>query len=403
MSLKNNRSNKPWIYIPLAMLIMLCMGTVYSWSVFRPSVEETLNIGATQSGMPFMFFLFFYAVTMPITGGLIDKKSPVLMTIIGGIMVALGWFLSGFTTNVYYLTITYGIIAGSGVGVAYGVPIAVAAKWFPEKRGFVVGLTLLGYGLSPFLTAPLANLLINNYGPMTTFKILGLAFAVIITILALPLKFPEKTEEIDNPLEMMDGEMSEDINSISIFKSKTFYALWGLFTIGTLIGLMAISFASPVAQEVVNMGSREAAALVSFFAIFNGIGRPIFGWLTDRFSPKFAASVSFTLILLASILMLFVGEGNVVLFAIAFSILWLNLGGWLAIAPAATGIYFGTKNYSKNYGYLFTAYGVGAIIGTMLSSSLRDIMGSYIFAFYPAIALSIIALFLAGLFLKKPE
>ncbi|MFW6282252.1 MAG: MFS transporter, partial [bacterium] len=95
MNSVNNQSKKPWIYIPLGMLIMLCMGTVYSWSVFRSSIEEILEIGATQSGMPFMFFLFFYAVTMPIAGRLIDKKSPVFMTIIGGLMVSFGWFLSG--------------------------------------------------------------------------------------------------------------------------------------------------------------------------------------------------------------------------------------------------------------------------------------------------------------------
>ena len=126
----NNSENiKRWVFIPIGILIFMCLGTVYSWSVFRKPVEDLLNINATQSGLPYMFFLFFYAVFMPIAGGFIDKYNPKVMTIIGGLMVSLGWFLSGFVTNIILLSVTYGFIAGGGVGITYGVPIAVAAKW----------------------------------------------------------------------------------------------------------------------------------------------------------------------------------------------------------------------------------------------------------------------------------
>jgi len=379
------------------------MGTVYAWSVFRKPIEGLFNIGATESGLPYMFFLVFYAIGMPIAGGLIDKYGPRIMTIVGGVFIATGWILSGFTSNIIMLTITYGVIAGTGVGIAYGAPMAVAAKWFPDKKGLAVGLTLGGFGLSPFVTAPLANWLVASYGPFATFKILGIAFAIIITVLALPLEFPKKEllSEADNNKEVKQDEI--DLDTKEMVKTSTFYGLWTCYVIGTLVGLMAIGISSPVAEEVVKLSSSTAALMVSFFAIFNGIGRPIFGSLTDKLDPKKAAIISYSLIILASIIMLNVGEGNTILYGIAFALFWLNLGGWLAIAPTATGIFFGSKHYSKNYGFLFTAYGVGAVLGNLLSGKLRDILGSYLYTFYPTIGLAVLGIIIAILMLKEPK
>ncbi|MFO7820335.1 MAG: OFA family MFS transporter [Halanaerobacter sp.] len=393
---KNNR----WIYIPLGLIIFMCMGTVYSWSVFKKPIEELFKISATQSGMPYTFFLIFYAVTMPIAGGFIDEYGPKIVTIVGGLVVSVGWILSGFTSNITLLIITYGVIAGSGVGIAYGAPMAVAAKWFPDKKGLAVGLTLGGFGLSPFITAPVANWLVSSFGVFTAFKVLGVAFAIIISLLAIPLKFP--------PQKMTNGGQDNENKEINfttkeMLKNPTFYGLWLCYVIGTTVGLMAIGISSPVAEEIIKVDASTAAFMVSFFALFNGVGRPIFGGLTDKLNPKKASLISFSLIILASVIMLNVSAGNTILYALAFSIFWLNLGGWLAIAPAATGRFFGSKNYSKNYGFLFTAYGVGAFVGNMLSGRIKDILGSYRYAFYPTIALAVVGIIIAFIMLKQPK
>jgi len=193
-SVTENKSR--WIYIPLGLIIFMCMGTIYSWSIFRKPIETAFNIGATESGLLYMIFLVFYALGMPFAGNYMDKYGPRVMTIAGGILISIGWFLSGFTSSITLLTITYGVIGGTGVGIAYGAPMAVAAKWFPDKEGLAVGLTLGGFGLSPFLTAPAASWLIRHFGAFSTFKVLGVLFAVIITLLALPLKFPESKKSI---------------------------------------------------------------------------------------------------------------------------------------------------------------------------------------------------------------
>lgn len=398
-SVTENKSR--WLYIPLGLIIFMCMGTIYSWSIFRKPIETAFNIGATESGLPYMVFLVFYALTMPFAGSYMDKYGPKVMTIAGGFLISIGWFLSGFTSSITILTMSYGVIGGIGVGIAYGAPMAVAAKWFPDKEGLAVGLTLGGFGLSPFITAPAASWLIRQYGAFTTFKILGVLFLIIITLLAIPLKFPETKKKISKKKKMQNSSL--DIAFKKMLKSRSFYALWTTFVIGTIIGLMAIAISVPVAEELINLDSTTASIYVSLFAIFNGIGRPIFGALTDKLKPKKTAIISFSLIILASFLMILNNSASPVLYFISFSIFWLNLGGWLAIAPAATSYFFGKKNYSKNYGYLFTAYGVGAVIGNLFSGSIRDIMGSYQFVFYPTLIIAALGIVISLLFLKKDE
>jgi MFS family permease len=398
-SVTENRSR--WIYIPLGLIIFMCMGTIYSWSIFRKPIETAFNIGATESGLPYMFFLVFYALGMPFAGNYMDKYGPRVMTIVGGLLISIGWFLSGFTTSITILTITYGVIGGTGVGIAYGAPMAVAAKWFPDKEGLAVGLTLGGFGLSPFLTAPAASWLIRNFGAFTTFKVLGVLFVIIISLLALPLKFPERKKQ--HTKKKNKSLTKSNIGPKEMLKSKSFYALWTTFVIGTIIGLMAIAISGPVAEELINLDSATASIYVSLFAIFNGIGRPIFGALTDKFKPKKTAVISFSMIIIASLLMISNNSANPVLYFIAFAIFWLNLGGWLAIAPAATSFFFGKENYSRNYGYLFTAYGVGAVIGNIFSGQIRDIMGSYQYVFYPTLIIAAVGIIIALLFLNKDK
>lgn len=385
------------VYVPVGVVMLLCLGTVYSWSVFRTPLEQLFNIDATQSGLPYMFFLAFYALLMPITGGFIEKYGPKIIVLVGGLFVGLGWVIAGFTTNIYIFTLAYGILGGSGVGIVYGVPLSVVTKWFPEKKGFLVGIILLGFGLSPFITAPLALHLIEVYGVMNAFKILGLAFLIIVPLLGLFLEFPPKAEMTKTTV-IKRGEIL-----IELIKSKNFIGLCICFMFGTLVGLMMIGITSPVGREIINLSPERSAMFVSIFSIFNGIGRPLFGSLTDKYGPKKAAITSYTLIMIASILMIFATEGSIVIFVIAFSLYFMNLGGWLAIAPTSTAIYFGQTNYSQNYGYVFTFYGIGAVIGTLLSGEIRSIFGTYSYVFPIIVVVALLGIITSLIFFKDEK
>lgn len=389
-----------WLLIPLGVVVLLCLGTVYSWSIFRKPLEKLLTIGATDSLLPFTVLLVVFAILMPITGFYIERFGSRVVIAVGGVVMGVGYILSSFASNLAMLVITYGVIAGAGVGIVYGVPIAVAAKWFPDQKGLAVGLTVVGFGLSPLVTAPLAKNLIGSYGIQSTFLILGIAFTAIIVAISTALKMPPSDWK-PSGWTPPTTTVSRDVGGLELMQTRTFYGLWICYTIGTFVGLAAIGISSPVAQEIIKLDAGTAAMTVSLFAVFNGLGRPLFGWLTDKFKPKMAAIISYVLILIASILMLSAREGQILTYLVAFCLFWMSLGGWLAIAPTATLSLFNAQNYAKNYGIVFTAYGIGALLGTILAGKIRDIFGSYTSFFYPTAALAILGIIIS-VFLLKP-
>lgn len=383
-----------WFYVVLGLLLLLCLGTVYSWSIFRKPLEDLFQISATESLLPFTVFLVLYSMLMPVAGFYIQKFGPTKIAALGGIVMGIGYILSGFTNNLLMLTITYGVIGGAGVGIAYGVPLAVSAKWFPERKGLAVGLTVIGFGLSPLVTAPLSTKAIATFGLLPTFIILGVSFIIIIVAISTTLRLPPTGWQPQG----WNPPLTSNINTTTpkqAWHFRVFYILWFCYALGTFAGLSAIGISSPVAQEIIKLDQNTAAFAVSLFAIFNGLGRPLFGWLTDRLKPKGAAIIAYTLVLIASILMLNAQEGQNLTYLVAFSLFWMSLGGWLAIAPTATISLFNPDDYAKNYGLIFTAYGVGALFGTVIAGRIRDFFGSYTYAFYPTIILAIIGIIVA--------
>ncbi|MFM6189542.1 OFA family MFS transporter [Planktothrix sp.] len=391
-----------WLLIPLGMTVLLCLGTVYSWSIFRKPLESLLNIGATESLLPYTVILVFYSLLMPITGFYIDRIGTRKLIALGGIILGIGYILSSFASNISTLTLTYGVIAGTGVGITYGVPMVVSSRWFPDQKGLAVGLTIIGFGLSPLVTAPLATQLITIYGIKQTFLILGLVFMITISLISLALKLPPKDWQPHSKNQSKVASIQAQIQSSNILKTRRFYGLWICYMIGSFVGLTAIGISSPVAQEIIQINPVLAASSVSLFALFNGLSRPLFGWLTDRFPAKYVATATYILILIACILMSHASQGQVATYLIAFCLFWFCLGGWLALAPTATLTLFQPENYAKNYGIVFTAYGIGALLGTVIAGRIRDIFGSYTYAFYPMAVVAMIGIVVATTTLK-PE
>lgn len=389
-----------WLLIPLGTSVLLCLGTVYSWSVFRKPLESELAINATQSLLPYTLALVFYATFVSVAGFCIPRIGPRLTTAIGGVILGIGYLLSSMATNIGMMSLTYGVIAGTGVGIAYGVPMAVVARWFPDKKGLAVGLTIIGFGLSPLITAPLANQLIDAYTVRPTLRILGLTFMVIILGIAIALKLPPKDWHPRQNRAAPTTTITANYPP-NLFQSRSFYGLWICYAIGTLIGLSAIGISSPVGEEIIHINPQLAASSVALFALFNGISRPLFGWLSDRFKPHYVAIASYTLVLIACVLMVNAQEGQVATYLVAFCLFWFCLGGWLAMAPTSTLRFFNPDHYAQNYGIVFTAYGVGALAGTLATGQIRDWFGTYTYAFYPMALLAIVGIVVANFMLKR--
>jgi len=399
-----------WALVVSGLVINLCLGSVYSWSVFVGPLTGYFagNLGQAVTVndvlMPYSVILAVFAVTMALTGRYVEVHGPRNVVVAGCVLTGLGWILASLASSAAMLSLMYGVIGGIGIGIAYGATVAVAARWFPDRRGLAVGLTVFGVGFSAFVTANLAGYLIAAYGVMNTFRIFGLGIIIVTVPLALPLAFPPagwRPAGWNPPVPGEGGHTACECDRSAMVKAPAFYGLWTCYFIGCIAGLMAISISQPVGTEVAHVGTGLATVLVGSFAIFNGGGRPIFGILTDRLNPRNTAMISFVFIALAALMMWQVPAVST--YVIAFAVLWGCLGGWLAIAPTATAVYFGTCDYPRCYGIVFLAYGAGAIAGPQLAGFVRTTTGNYLGVFPCVLALAITGFFIALFLMKPPE
>jgi MFS transporter, OFA family, oxalate/formate antiporter len=186
------RERGRWVFVALGLVINLWLGTIYAWSIFVEPLtahfagDLGLPVTAGDVLMPFSVYLVCIALVMPFTGRIIETLGPRNGAIAGGVLVGLGWILASVSTSVPMLSVTYGVVGGIGEGLAYSVLVAVAACWFPDRRGLAVGITILGIGFSTFFTAHLADYLVGAFGVMNAFRVLGVAVIILIPLLALP-------------------------------------------------------------------------------------------------------------------------------------------------------------------------------------------------------------------------
>lgn len=402
-----------WLIAFSGLAMNLCLGSIYSYSVIQVHLRKHfedcgLSVSATEMQIPFIVFLLLFAITMPLAGKYIEKFGPRKVAYVGAALVGFGWFSASLANSPIDLVFLYGILGGIGVGIAYNCPIVVVGRWFPDKRGLALGITLFGFGVSAAIIAPVFDFLAHNFGVVWSFRILGVLFLAFIILFATFLSFPPvdwKPREWKIPEQRKKAFM--ELRREEIVKTKQFYGLWGSFMIGTLAGLMAIGISKPAGLEVArNTGISEdqvstlLTALIVPFALCNGIGRPLFGFITDKIGVSNTAVLSFSLIFLAS-LSIFLNPGSIPVYTISFAILWLNLGGWLAIAPTATAFLFGTKDYARNYGLVYTAYGAGAVIGNLLAGQSKDVFGAYLMVFPFIALLAILGILVALTTLRK--
>ncbi len=392
-------------FLLLGFVMNIMLGTAYAWSVFTQTLKDHFGATSFTSMLPFALALALFSVGMVFAGRMVDRRGPRQVAMLGGVLLGAGYILSYFMDRTGYpmetLTITYGIIAGLGIGFAYNPPIAVAVRWFPVRKGLASGLVVMGFGLSALITAPLATWLIGLYGAPTTFLILGIVFLAVVVVLGAFLAFP--TGDWQPPTEVVSKAAQsrrtwkpvEEVPTREMLRRPAFWVAWILYTIGTAGGFMIIGNAKPIAQQVGGVTDAVlATAAVQILAVFNSAGRPLFGRAADVWTPKRALLVMYV-ILLGTMALLSVsgGIGWIPLY-IGICLTGMVFGGFLAVMPALSTLFFGAKNQAANYGVLFTGYGLGAIVALFSSGFIRDYFGSYVPAFYAGMILSVLGLVL---------
>ena len=404
-----NGNRRRYAYLGVSFVMNVMLGTAYSWSVFDGPLRSAYGADQFTAMLPMAVALVMFSIGMTFCGGFVDRVGPRKVAIVGGILVSAGYMLSAFVAvspwPIPTLIVTYGVVMGFGLGFAYNPPIPTAARWFPDRKGFATGIVVMGYGLSPLFTAPAATALIGAYGVAAAFLGLGIVFLVVLLPLGSLLKFPPAGYQAPPPKRQARQRAWEPMGDVErrvMLRRPAFWTAWLLYAVGTAGGFMIIGKAKPIAVDVggVDALSVLATASVMVVAVFNSLGRPIFGRLADSVGPKPTLLLMFA-ILLGAMGLLSVSSWWPLLYA-GMAITGIVFGGFLAVMPALTTRYFGTKNLGANYGVMFTGYGVGALVATFAIGPIYNAFHSYVPAFYVGILLSLSGLAVA-LLLRPPK
>jgi OFA family oxalate/formate antiporter-like MFS transporter len=379
----------------------LALGSLYAWSVFVSPLEAEFGWSRTQTSWVFTIAIVTFAVSTVFAGRIQDVRGPRICAVTGATLVGLGFILGSFTTSLAYLYVAFGFVVGLGNGFGYATPIPVGSKWFPDKRGLVVGLMVAGYGGGSAIFAPVATALIDAVGWQATFRILGVILFAMGMVGAWLLRNPPAGYQPEgwSPA-AVQGRTQRDIPTGEMLGMPNFYFLWVAYCLGTTAGLMTISQLVPFAQSA-GLGATAAAFAVTVGAIGNAAGRIASGWLSDLVGRLMTLRIMIFVSALAMPALFAWREEAFLLYLFVVVVYWC-FGTQLSVFASTAADFFGTKHLGLNYGLLFTAYGVAGLIGPIIAGVVFDTFNDYRYAFFIAAGLAVVALLSLG-FARPPN
>lgn len=432
-------SGNRWGIALAGVVVMLCLGTVYSWSLFTNSFVAFMGMSTQDATLAFEVSIFFLGLGAVFGGRWQDHVGPRTVTIVGVVLWGIGVLLAGLGTEAlgkWWLYITYGVIAGFGNGMAYVTPVAMVTKWFPDRRGLGSGMVVMGFGLGAFVynqivsrldvykaaARPAAAFTAGKaaaikagttfdptqfplpagafHGLMMLFTISGLVFIVLGGICAYMLKNPPAGYTVAGATAATTANTSgASYTPEEVVRMPQLYGLWLLLFLNVTAGILIISNAVPIYAELTGAKPAAAAQVYGILAVFNGLGRFFWGWVSDRLGRNMTYTVMY--IVQAIIFFLMANTGGVTAVIIYFAIVLLCYGGGFGVMPSFNADYFGTKYMGQNYGMILTAWGVAGVVGPLIAAKVRDATGSYHGALIP-VAIMLIVAAIIPFFVKKP-
>ncbi len=378
------RQPNRWIIAFAGVIMQIALGAVYAWSVFRNPLMKSFGWSVSEVTWAFTLAILFLGFAGYFGGLWMARSGPRIVGMAGGVLYGLGVFLASFSAHrLWWLYLSYGIIGGFGIGLGYIVPVATLVKWFPDRRGFITGIAVAGFGAGALITAPLATRLIQRVGVLQTFAILGIAYLIVVVAASyFMVNPPEGYAPVGwKPSAALTAQRStRDFEFREALSRWQWYGLWMLLFLNVSAGISIISQASPMAQEITKVNALTAAGLVGIISIANGAGRFLWAWFSDLIGRKW---VFLTMFLLQAIIFFVMPKVSSfgAFTALAFIVL-LCYGGGFGTMPAFVADYFGPKNVGQTYGLMLTAWGFGGMLGPLLIAYIRQNTGAYSEALY---------------------
>jgi len=368
-----------WLLAGAGVLMQLAFGAVYAWSVFRNPLVKTFGWSISEVTFTFSIAILVLGFAAFLGGLWMSRVGPRTVGIVAGICYGLGVALSSLSAGrLWVLYLSYGVLGGLGLGLGYIVPVATLVKWFPDRRGFITGLAVAGFGAGALLTAPVAAALIGRVGVLQTLGILGIIYLVMVVAGASVMSNPppgwvpkgwQPSAKKQVPFPTRDYTLQQALSTWQ------WYALWAILFLNVTAGISIISQAAPMAAEISGVPPLVAAGMVGIISIANGAGRLLWAWLSDAVGRPNVFLIMF--LLQAAILFFLPAQRDfAMLVTLAFVILSCY-GGGFGTMPAFATDYFGPKFVGSIYGLMLTAWGFGGVLGPLLIARIREATGSY--------------------------
>lgn len=353
-----------------AFCLQLALGAVYGWSVFLNPLREQFGATTPEANLTFTITLAVLGVTAAFGGSLQRRIGPRATATIAGLLYGCGVILSGLAPSLGALYLSYGVIGGVGLGFGYIVPLAVLIPWFPDKRGFITGLAVAGFGLGALVTSPLATDLIKVWGVQQTLIALGAGYLTIVVGAAQFLR-PAPADYAPpgwTPAAQPVLASGADMTLGAALRTPHWYLLWSILALNVTAGSAVISVAAPLAQELADVGPALAAIAVCLISLFNGLGRLAWGAVSDRLgrAPTFVLMFlmqAFSFVALPA-------ANDFWLMLLPVAVIASCFGGGFAIMPAFASDIFGARNAGTIYGAMLTAWSAGSIVGPLFIAAL---------------------------------
>lgn len=393
--------------IPFAGFLLALMGGIsYAWGVFVVPMMDRFNWTKAQATLPFTLFMIVFSLVMVPGGKLQDTFGPKKVSAAGAILFLIAYSLAsliGYFQNVWWLVFSYSFLGGIACGLTYACVAPPARKWFPDKPGTAVSLSVMGFGLAALVFAPLkASYLIPVLGIEKTFIFIAiLTFAVCLFSASLLKNPPDGWKplgwEPENASKTI--KIRQESTPEKLFTEQLFWLMWSIFALFIAGGFIALGLIPSYGQRIVGLSAVEASLAISFFSALNGFGRPLAGFLADRYGILWVLICTF--LLQAGVFFSFPILATTMSMLYIFSALF----GWgyavvLALFPSLTSICFGVKNLGVNYGLVFTAFGIGAL-APLVGAWIYDVTQSFTTIFISVGVMVTIGLVLGGIIKKK--
>ncbi|MCW2681107.1 MAG: yhjX 1 [Frankiales bacterium] len=378
VSTSDNPTKGRWGLVLAALLLQFSIGAVYAWSIFSKALQSedsAFALSKVQASLPFTVTIGMIFLGAFIGGRWQDRAGPRPVALTGGVVYGLGIIgasLASSADDLWLLVLSYGVVGGFGLGLAYIVPIAMLLKWFPDKRGLITGLAVGGFGFGAVLTSPVAQALIerNREVPTRAFLPLGIAYLLMSLAGAAFFRNPPEGYAVPgwSPAAGSGGAGLRDYTTGEALRTPQWYLLTAILTLNVAAGIALISQAAASASDIAGYSAAAAAGVVGVWAIFNGAGRVVWAAASDKIGrmPAFAAMLA-----LQGVCFLLIphAENKALFFALG-AVIYLCYGGAFGTMPATAGDFFGVTFAGAIYGLMLVGWSLGGVVGPQLAAAL---------------------------------